>query len=74
MEKVRIIGGGLAGSECAIYLAERGVKVKLYDIKQIRKRRRIIAKTLPNLFVLTHLRVTIFTVTRVDYLKKKCVF
>ena len=37
MEKVRIIGGGLAGSECAIYLAERGVKVKLYDIKPNKK-------------------------------------
>ena len=33
MELVRIIGAGLAGSECALYLAERGVKVKLYDIK-----------------------------------------
>ncbi len=33
MELVRIVGAGLAGSECALYLAERGVKVKLYDIK-----------------------------------------
>ena len=37
MEKVRIVGGGLAGCECAIYLAERGVKVKLYDIKPNKK-------------------------------------
>ena len=34
MEKtVKIIGGGLAGSEAAYYLATRGYKVKLYDIK-----------------------------------------
>ena len=34
MEKtVKIIGGGLAGSEAAYYLAKRGYKVKLYDIK-----------------------------------------
>jgi len=33
MEKVRIIGAGLAGVECALYLASHGVKVKLYDIK-----------------------------------------
>lgn len=34
MEKiVKIIGGGLAGCECAYQLAKRGVKVKLYDMK-----------------------------------------
>lgn len=31
--KVKVIGAGLAGSEAAYYLAERGVKVELYDIK-----------------------------------------
>lgn len=30
---VKVIGGGLAGSEAAYYLAKRGYKVKLYDIK-----------------------------------------
>ncbi len=30
---VHIIGAGLAGSEAAHFLAERGIKVKLYDIK-----------------------------------------
>ena len=30
---VKIIGGGLAGCECAYQLAKRGVKVKLYDMK-----------------------------------------
>ena len=37
MQKVNVIGGGLAGAECAYYLAERGIKVKLYDIKPIKK-------------------------------------
>lgn len=31
--KINIIGGGLAGSEAALYLANRGFKVDLYDIK-----------------------------------------
>ena len=31
--KVKVIGAGLAGSEAANYLANRGVKVELYDIK-----------------------------------------
>ncbi len=30
---VRVIGGGLAGSECALFLANHGIKVKLYDPK-----------------------------------------
>ncbi|MBR3863631.1 MAG: methylenetetrahydrofolate--tRNA-(uracil(54)-C(5))-methyltransferase (FADH(2)-oxidizing) TrmFO [Clostridia bacterium] len=30
---VNVIGGGLAGSECAYYLARHGIKVNLYDIK-----------------------------------------
>ncbi len=33
MEKIKIIGAGLAGTETALYLANHGVKVKLYDIK-----------------------------------------
>ena len=34
MEKfVKIIGGGLAGCECAYQLAKRGIGVKLYDMK-----------------------------------------
>ena len=31
--KVKVIGAGLAGAEAALYLARRGVKVELYDIK-----------------------------------------
>lgn len=30
---VKVIGAGLAGAEASVYLARRGVKVKLYDIK-----------------------------------------
>ena len=33
MLKINIIGAGLAGSECALYLANKGYKVNLYDIK-----------------------------------------
>ncbi len=37
MQKINIIGAGLAGSECALYLANHGVKVNLYDIKTKQK-------------------------------------
>jgi len=33
MEKINIIGGGLAGSEAAIYLAEKGYGVNLYEMR-----------------------------------------
>ena len=33
MEKVKIIGGGLAGSEAALQLAKRGVEVELYEMR-----------------------------------------
>ena len=33
MEDVKIIGAGLAGSEAALQLAKRGIKVKLYDMR-----------------------------------------
>ena len=32
-KRVNVIGGGLAGSEAALYLANRGIQVRLYDIK-----------------------------------------
>lgn len=34
---VKVVGAGLAGSEAAYYLAARGVKVRLYDIKPERR-------------------------------------
>ena len=33
MQKVKVVGGGLAGVEAAYYLARKGVEVELYDIK-----------------------------------------
>ena len=33
MKTVKVIGGGLAGTEAALYLAKKGIKVILYDIK-----------------------------------------
>ena len=33
MQKVKIIGGGLAGAEAAYRLSKNGIKVQLYDIK-----------------------------------------
>ncbi|MBE5749398.1 MAG: methylenetetrahydrofolate--tRNA-(uracil(54)-C(5))-methyltransferase (FADH(2)-oxidizing) TrmFO [Clostridiales bacterium] len=33
MQKIKVIGGGLAGAEAAYYLATHDVKVELYDIK-----------------------------------------
>ena len=33
MEKINIIGGGLAGSEAALYLASKGYKVRLYEMR-----------------------------------------
>lgn len=36
-EIVKVIGAGLAGTECALYLANSGFKVLLYDIKPNKK-------------------------------------
>ena len=33
MQKINVIGAGLAGSECALYLANKGYQVNLYDTK-----------------------------------------
>ena len=33
MKEINVIGGGLAGSEASYYLAKKGYKVKLYDLK-----------------------------------------
>lgn len=37
MKEVNVIGAGLAGCECAYYLASHGVKVKLYEMKPNKK-------------------------------------
>lgn len=36
-DRVHVIGGGLAGSECAYQLAQRGLKVVLYEMRPVRK-------------------------------------
>lgn len=36
MQTVKVIGAGLAGCECAYYLAKNGIKVELYDIKPVK--------------------------------------
>ena len=36
MEYITIIGGGLAGSEAALQIAKRGIKVKLYEMKPVK--------------------------------------
>ena len=33
MDKVTVLGAGLAGSECAWQLAKRGIKVRLVEMK-----------------------------------------
>jgi len=37
MLKINVIGAGLAGSECALYLANKGYQVNLFDIKGDKK-------------------------------------
>ncbi len=36
-KSVKVIGGGLAGSEAAFWLAERGIPVKLYEMRPVQK-------------------------------------
>ena len=35
--KVAVIGGGLAGVECAKALSRQGIKVDLYEMKPLKK-------------------------------------
>lgn len=37
IREVKIVGGGLAGSEAAYQLAKRNIQVKLYEVKSIKK-------------------------------------
>ena len=55
MEKINIIGGGLAGSEAALYLAERGYKINLYEMRPKNRQARIQRVILQNLYAQTAL-------------------
>ena len=37
MKKINVVGAGLAGSECALYLASKGYEVELFDMKPKKK-------------------------------------
>ena len=36
MKEIIVIGAGLAGSEAALQIAKRGIKVKLYEMKPVK--------------------------------------
>ena len=36
VDYITVIGGGLAGSESALQIAKRGIKVKLYEMKPLK--------------------------------------
>ena len=36
IDYITVIGGGLAGSEAALQIAKRGIKVKLYEMKPVK--------------------------------------
>lgn len=36
MDYITVIGGGLAGTEAALQIAKRGIKVKLYEMKPVK--------------------------------------
>ena len=36
-QSVTVVGGGLAGSEAAWQIARRGIKVRLYEMRPVRK-------------------------------------
>ena len=48
--KVIVAGGGLAGSEAALYLANHDIKVELYEMRPKKQQARTQAKILQNLY------------------------
>lgn len=48
--EVIIIGAGLAGSEAALQLAKRNIKVKLYEMRPQKQRAHTLQKIVQNLF------------------------
>ncbi|MGT2397744.1 FAD-dependent oxidoreductase [Staphylococcus aureus] len=53
-QTVNVIGAGLAGSEAAYQLAERGIKVNLIEMRPLNKHQRTILINLRNLYVPIH--------------------
>lgn len=51
--EINVIGAGLAGSEAALQLAKRGIKVKLYEMRPQKQQVRIRLINLRNLYVQT---------------------
>ena len=54
-KEVVVVGAGLAGSEAAYQLAKRGIKVKLYEMKKIKK-------TYNNCFNFIYVRFNLFNI------------
>ena len=48
MEAVTVVGAGLAGCEAAWQLAERGIPVRLMEMKPQKMTRRTMRRTLPS--------------------------
>lgn len=57
MKKVIIIGAGMAGSEAAWQVAERGIKVDLYEMRPKNPRQRTKQINLLNSFAVIHCAV-----------------
>ena len=53
-QTVNVIGAGLAGSEAAYQLAERGIKVNLIEMGPVKQTQRTILINLRNLYVPIH--------------------
>ena len=51
--KVNVIGAGLAGSEAAWQLANRGIQVRLYEMRPVKQHQLIILISSQSLYALT---------------------
>ena len=52
--KVNVVGAGLAGSEAAYQLAQRGIKVNLIEMRPVKQTPRTIQINLLNWYVQIH--------------------
>ena len=51
--KAIVAGGGLAGSEAALYLANNDIQVELYEMRPKKQQAHTLVKTLQNLYAQT---------------------